>query len=496
VILESVISLLAVAAFALAFWWAGIVPVAREALKSSLAGLSTLMDSELDDDSKEVAVRRAGLDLIVASFSIFWRFLFSMAAAAAPIYLADVIGLTSRDAIFALMLRLDYIVVVSVGVIILAAIFQRRRTAAAEPVAENNRYSMADRFIHMVAFSSPVVLKTASWLEDRLPFEAEQESSAPPIFITSLARGGTTALLNALYDIPGIATHSYRDMPFLTAPNLWNWLAGGHGRGVDRQQRAHGDGLEIDLDSPEAFEEVIWKIFWPENFQGASIALWQAGDRKPKAEKFFKRHMEKVIRARRAQRKYNAAVNECYCSKNNTNIARIPYLLEAFSGCRIVVPVRRPECHAASLLRQHQNFLKLQAEDEFIRRYMRDIGHYEFGLIHKPIQFPGFEANVYDPTSGDYWLNYWVHAFREVLQHSDHCIFILQDDLRSSPQATMKSLCNTLDLTQSSLGFSAYFRPTPDEARTDVYSTLLYEEASEIYCALEGLSRSRSPSDA
>ena len=488
-ILEIAISLLAVAGFGLALWWCRIVPVTREALKAVMAGLSSMLDSRLDDDAKEVAVRRAGFGLIVASFSIFWRFCFALAAAAAPIFLADGIGLVSRDAVFELMLRLDYIIVVSVVAIVLTEMFRRGSPAADETVPQNNRYSTADRFFHVLAFSSPAVLKMASWIEDCLLSKPAQEPSAPPIFITSLARGGTTALLNALHDIPGIATHTYRDMPFLTAPNLWNRLAGGQKRGVDRYQRAHGDGLEIDLDSPEAFEEVIWKMFWPENFREASIALWRAEDRKADAEQFLKRHMAKVIRARLAQGKDDVAGTARYCSKNNANIARIPYLVDAFPGCRIIVPVRRPESHAASLLRQHRNFLKLHAEDDFIQRYMRDIGHFEFGRINKPIQFPDFDAKSYDPVTGDYWMNYWIHAFRQILEHSDSCIFVLQDDLRSSPQATMTTLCDALDLAKGPLQFAAYFHSSPDQSRTDLYNQRLYEEAAKLYREFEGLAR-------
>jgi hypothetical protein len=146
------------------------------------------------------------------------------------------------------------------------------------------------------------------------------------------------------------------------------------------------------------------------------------------------------------------------------------------------------------LLRQHQNFLKLQAEDDFIKRYMRDIGHFEFGQIHKPFQFPGFDAEIYDPAIGDYWLNYWIHAFREILEHSDSCIFVLQDDLRSSPQVTMTTLCSALDLAQGPLQFATYFRSSPDQSRTDLYNQRLYEEAEELYRELERSSLNSSSS--
>ena len=296
-ILEVLISLLAVAGFALVLWRGRIVPAARNVLKVTMAGVGVMMDSELDDAAKEVAVRRAGFGLIFAAFNIFWHFGIALAVAAAPILLADVTGLVSRDAVFGLMLRWDYIIIVSVVAIVLSEIIRRRRASQGTTISGVNRYSAADRFFHMLAFSSPVVLKMAPSVEDRLLTRPTREPSAPPIFITSLARGGTTALLNALHDIPGIATHTYRDMPFLTAPTLWNYLAGGWKRGVARHQRAYGDGLEIDLDTPEAFEEVIWKMFWPEKFQGEAIGLWEADDRKPEAERFLAHHMTRVMRA-------------------------------------------------------------------------------------------------------------------------------------------------------------------------------------------------------
>jgi hypothetical protein len=109
----------------------------------------------------------------------------------------------------------------------------------------------------MLAFSSPTLLKLGAKIDDAIfkLLNPESENQAP-IFITSLARGGTTALLNAFSDLPFITTHTYRDMPFITAPYLWNRVSKSFRRKVKRAERAHGDGLEIDLDSPEAFDEV------------------------------------------------------------------------------------------------------------------------------------------------------------------------------------------------------------------------------------------------
>ena len=480
-ILELGVSLLAVAGFGLALWRCRVVPVARRAVTATLAGISPMLDNELDDDAKEAAVRRAGIELIVISFSILWRLLVVLIIAALPIYVADGINLVSSDSVFRLMLRWDYIAIVSVIAVITSEYFRRSRNRNKEMSVAVNRNSMADRFVHAIAFSSPMVLKTAAALEERLVRDSLCELPKPPIFVTSLARGGTTALLNALHDVPGIATHIYRDMPFLTAPNLWNRLAGGDKRGVERHQRAHGDGLEIDLDSPEAFEEVLWKMYWPEKYGRDSIELWGPQDRKPEAEQIIAQHMVKIIYARAAQADKNGIKPSRYCSKNNAHIARISYLSEAFPGCRIVVPVRRPECHAASLLRQHLNFLALQAKDEFIERYMRDIGHFEFGQIFKPFDFPGFDVNRFEPKEHNFWLNYWVHTFGYILEHQENCIFVLQDELRASPEKTMAALCELLEISPGSSEFATYFRADADESSVEPYDRKLFSQANALY---------------
>ena len=479
-ILTFTISLLAIAGFGFVLWHSRILSIIKETMHATMAGLSAMMDNELDDNAKERAVRTAGFILLRASFRISWRLFLVLGAALTPILLADFVGLMPRNSVFLLMLRLDYIIIVSVALIVLTRVFGRRRRVADLPEGHANHYSTVDKFFHVLAFSHPLVLKIASQIEDRLFSRSTKAASAPPIFITSLARGGTTALLNAMHDVPGIATHTYRDMPFLTAPSLWNRLVGGKKRNVKRHQRAHGDGLEIDLDSPEALEEVIWKMFWPQKFQGAAIAVWTPKDRNPEADQFLKRNMEKIIRFRQEGDKTDTPA--IYCSKNNANIARITYLTDTFPDCRIVIPVRRPECHAASLLRQHINFLKQHADDDFTRQYMRDIGHFEFGQLHKPLHFSDCNSAHYAPTTADYWLQYWVRTFRYILQHNVGCVFVLQDDLRAAPQATMEALCTALDLSRGAMTFDSYFRLGKDQSPTDVYDQSLYAEASEIYC--------------
>ena len=478
------VSLLALIAFVLSLWLTRVVTAARKSVGAAMVGLGAMLDPDLDDDAKEKALRRSGLALMLSALNIAWRFAAALAAAAAPIALADVLGLVASHTVLALMLRVDYIVIVSVIAIAIGELVRRRMPARAPaPPTGHSHYSEADRVFHMVAFASPAVLRAASWCEDRLGARAQSDPEQPPIFVTSLARAGTTALLNALHDVPGIATHIYRDMPFVTAPVLWDRMAGGAKRKVSRRPRVHGDGLEIDLDSPEAFEEVLWRMYWPSKYAGRRIALWGSEDADGEAERFFRLHMSKIIRARSGQAPVADGPMR-YCSKNNANIARLAYLPQAFPGCRIVVQVRRPESHAASLFRQHRNFSQIQAEDDFVKRYMRDIGHFEFGLIHKPIAFAGFEQDRYTPDSPDYWLYYWIHAFREVLSHPGEHIIVAQADLREHPQEMMQALCGRLGLETGGRDFAPYFRSMPNPTARQLFSPRLYDEAAAVYAGL------------
>ena len=118
-ILSLVISVFAVIAFGYAIWWLRILPVAKKAIDATMTALSSMTDSTLDDHAKERALKRGGVALIALAFGIVWRFALALAAAAVPIVLADAIGLVSFDAVVALMLRVDYIVIVSVIAIVM-----------------------------------------------------------------------------------------------------------------------------------------------------------------------------------------------------------------------------------------------------------------------------------------------------------------------------------------------------------------------------------------
>lgn len=299
--------------------------------------------------------------------------------------------------------------------------------------------------LHRVAFANPSVQLGVADVS-RAMF-GKQFTSIPidrPIFITSLPRAGTTLLLERIAALPLVASHTYRDMPFVLAPLLWQRMSGRFRVGRAKAERAHGDGMQVDVDSPEAFEEVVWRASFPKKYSAARIALWGRDDTGDGFPEFFRSQMQRVI----AVRSTPATPKSRYVSKNNANVARLPLLRHLHPDGQIVVPFRSPVAQAVSLLAQHTRFLAMHREHDFVRRYMADIGHFEFGLLHRPIAFPGVDEMCarYRPDTLDYWLAYWVLGFRHVLAQPVGLRFISYERLCAGGQTAFATVAEDLGL--------------------------------------------------
>ncbi len=307
-----------------------------------------------------------------------------------------------------------------------------------------NRYSRADRLLHRMAFASPGLQVSLADIEDRLHRTAlSQVALDRTVLITALPRAGTTLLLNLLYRTGEFASHTYRHMPFVLCPMLWQPIA----RRFKTQhepamERAHGDGVAVCVDSAEAFEEMVWQPFWAKHYQSDRIKVWPASAHVA-FEHFMRNHWRKLIVLAGGDGRRR------YVSKNNLNIARLDYLRAQFPDARIVVPFRDPLQHAASLLKQHQRFLAKHKEDAFSRQYMRSIGHHDFGQNLRPIDFDGWlDSRQYaETTELGYWLEYWVAAYRHVLERVNEQVVLLPfDEWMQRPRAGLTWLTEVLDL--------------------------------------------------
>ncbi len=365
----------------------------------------------------------------------------------------------------------------------------------------SRRYSRLDRFLHRVAFATLGLQKSVADVEDRLYARRIRRASVEaPVFLTALPRAGTTVLLDALASAAAFAVHTYRHMPFLLTPMLWDAFARRYRVEGGVVERAHGDGVEIGFDSAEAFEEVVWRAFWPHKYLLGRIRAWTASDAEPGGDfdVVFKSHIAKMI----ALEDTNQRERVRYLSKNNANIARIPFLAKLFPEAVVLVAFRNPADHAASMLRQHLNFRELHASEPFVRRYMADIGHYEFGMDRRPLDFgcperrrDGAGDNGGDGPGGnnvagsvealEYWLTYWCDAYEHVLGGSrERVVLVDYDALCENPHLEFRRIAVAAGIADSPrLGLVARrFRPPtryPGKAR-DAPAELL-KRAAEVH---------------
>ena len=352
-------------------------------------------------------------------------------------------------------------------------------------------YSGLERFIHRLVFMGKALPSTAIDIENSTYKEAFQGANAAnPIFITSLPRAGTTILLEALHLHPDVATHTYRDMPLVMAPMYWDRFSSSFRKTETRHERAHGDGIEIGYDSPEAFEEILWKYFHTDQFKGERIPCLSSLDQNPEALPFFRDHFKKIATLRRPGHADQAR----YASKNNGNISRIPLLQKMFPDGTFVIPFRDPLEHAASLHRQHISLGKLQTESKFAKRYMADIGHFEFGPLHKPIAFTGMNTvcELYDPSNLNYWLGYWICAFEHLVNAGDdHTLYVSFEELGRRPQDIYTSLTAKLGLSEGSAiaaGVEKFKAPPSPRVSDKAFDASMVSKATSIHNKLNTLS--------
>ena len=322
------------------------------------------------------------------------------------------------------------------------------------------RYTRGYRLLHRLSFSVREVHKALADVENRIHAKRLRGIEIDrPVLIAALPRAGTTLLLETLAALGPFATHTYRDMPFPLTPLLWNTLSRRIRTSGAVVERAHGDGMTIGLDSPEAFDEVAWRAFWPEKYLGGRIRPWTAADQDAHREfaPFFKAHVAKII-ALHAGRNARSAR---YLSKNNANLARIPKIVQLFPDALVLVPFRKPLDHAAALLRQHRNFLRIHASAPFARRYMTDLGHFEFGADLRPIDFGGWlgdrspairetprenrkgcpETYSAPARALDFWLRYWCAAYEHALADAGgNVVFLDYDSLCAAPVPSLRRI--------------------------------------------------------
>ena len=431
--------------------------VASRILAVAQGAVLAMTDPDLSDNQKEKRVRRASTQLFAQFLRIAGIGIAAMGAAAGIVWIGIALELYSAERVGEVALGWPFLIGSSIGAVAIWIALERRGPDREGAPVESQEvpYGALDRALHAYAFASPRRQRALGAFETRLHRRRiDPGRAARPVFVTSLPRAGTTVMLNALARLPELASATYRHMPFTLAPLLWGGLSGAFRKEGGTGERAHGDGVEVGFDSPEAFEEMVWMAFWPDHYEARRIRPWTARERSPEFEAFFRTHLAKVVATKPGARRY--------LSKNNANIARLGLLEAMVPDAAVVIPIRDPRAQAASLLHQHRRFVDLHAREPFARQYMEGIGHFEFGAALKPIAFGGDAPDPAEADGPDFWLRCWTCAYEAVLATmGPGALLVDHDALCADPEAHLPPLADALNLAapEALIGQAGTFRP-------------------------------------
>lgn len=300
--------------------------------------------------------------------------------------------------------------------------------------------------IGRILYRRPKLMQSLAKIETRL-FEDRFDNIpvTSPVWVSGLARSGSTILLELLAEHPQVATQRYRDFPPLFTPILWNKLVDYMPFKDDRpSERAHKDGIYVTSESPEAFEEPLWMNFFPHLHKRVWDETFEADATHPEFEDFLRAHIRKLLFVRNGER---------YLAKANYNITRLDYLLKMFPDARFVVPIRGPVWHSASLMKQHRLFVQGEVEHPAARAHLARAGHFEFGLDRVPIHCgnEGAAAEIAalwaENREAEGWALQWAEVYGYLAERfeenpalAEAVLVVRYEDLCEQPAAAMEQV--------------------------------------------------------
>ena len=310
-------------------------------------------------------------------------------------------------------------------------------------LSKNSDYSFSDRLLHRLALGTPWMGRISFEIDQALAGSKEGEEEQSPVFISGLARAGTTILMRTFYETGKFRSLTYRDMPWVLMPGIWKRLSQPFHQNKANKERAHRDGIEVNFDSPEAFEEVFWRTF------SANEYLFEdhLSPYSPNEEVIhqFQQFVSQVVLSA------DQTLQQRYLSKNNNNILRLGSIRQAFPDALIIVPFRDPIQHAISLFQLHIRFCATYETGSFSYNYMEWLGHHEFGATHRPFQFGGHHtvtAKDHHPGNMNYWLALWINTYHYLLETAPKdTVFVCFEELGREPRQTISRLFSMANLS-------------------------------------------------
>ncbi len=346
--------------------------------------------------------------------------------------------------------NLEFLFLLSLSATTVVSMIRWRDKDGNKDGSANFDMSLLDYMITWIATHNIVLMQKIGDLESKIVSrKLSKVKVEKPIFISGLARSGTTILLEILAKADGLCTHRYKDFPFIMTPVLWNGFTRLFSSKQELIERPHKDRIKITKESPDAFEEPIWQFFSPHLHDPASLHIVHSKNGNPDFEKFYVAHIKKIMIVRKGTR---------YLSKGNYNLTRVDYIKSIFPDVRFVIPVRHPFSHIESLVRQHKLFLEYAKENQQVAEYLKAVGHYEFGPQRMPtiLSKEGgsriMAAWDNDSDSLGYAIQ-WAEIYRytidlfKIENIAENICVVRYEDLCHSPQSEIDRILRFLGLT-------------------------------------------------
>ena len=459
-----------------------LLPVTKRAqhiVEDAGKAMSVMRSPYISDHWKEKALPRYSWQIMASSLVMTFFLIIMFLGFAGAYCIFGLLFIGDLNEVIWMLSRLE----VQIVIVVLGMLygFLRQRITRSKSKTDTD-YTFSSKMLHHIGLGDSIVKEMAFDIDcmmTRMKPTRPQVSS--PVYIAGLARAGTTILLEALYSTGAFTTLTYRDMPLVTAPYLWSKITKGRRITTEtKKERAHGDNLYVNYDSPEAFEEVFWMTFSDAAYVKENHLEVQDVDNRL-VEK-YKKYVGNII----ARHGKGGTVR--YLAKNNNNLLRIDTIKSAFADAIIIVPFRNPINHARSLHIQHQRFLKRHAKDSFSQRYMNWLGHFEFGASLKSFKVhqDALPVNKEEPAKLDYWLRYWKSVYEYLIEgYNSDVLFFNYDKFCEQPEQCLVRLESELLLAGGSLErFSPNVRPAKDQL-PEAEEQLLPPQVKDVYNKLQ-----------
>ena len=279
------------------------------------------------------------------------------------------------------------------------------------------QYSLSERLLHNLITKNKLLNKFLFEFEKILYLKkTRQLQNSKHIFVSGLPRSGSSIFTIFLHNTDKFGSLTYADSPFLLAPNFFSKFKKKNEKKTF--QRIHDDGIEVNLNSPEALDNLFF-ITYPNEFHLNVVDYIN------------------LILLRTSK--------ERYLSKNNNIFNEFDTLFKLFPNMTLLVPFRNPIQQSYSLLRQHSNIKSKQKKNKFILEYMNSIGHNEFGLAYK---FRHQPDKFNDPENINHWMEQWYLYYNSAIKKFENKknVYFLNYELICEDKKYFESFCKILDI--------------------------------------------------